>query len=189
MAIAQQRVTAEELLRLPDDGYRHELIAGELRTMSPSGGQHGQIAARVIELLGPYVRSHKLGRLFGAETGFILSRNPDTVRAPDAAFMRRERADEIGDEEGYVPGAPDLAVEVISPNDLYAEVEEKVADWLEHGTRMVLVINPRRRRQTVAVHHPGEPVRVLREGDMLDGGDVLPGWRLPVRELFAADAS
>jgi Uma2 family endonuclease len=84
---------------------------------------------------------------------------------------------------GYWQGAPDLAVEVISPNDLYAEVDEKVAEWLEHGTRLVFVVNPRRR--TVAVHRSGQPVRILSEADVLDGEAVVPGWSLPVRDLFA----
>jgi Uma2 family endonuclease len=97
--------------------------------------------------------------------------------------VRRERALAVGDVEGYWTGAPDLAVEVLAPNDLATEVEEKVADWLAHGTRLVLVVNQDRR--AVAIHHPGQPVRHLTERDDLDGEDVVPGWRLAVREVFA----
>jgi len=104
------------------------------------------------------------------------------VRAPDVAFVRRERVLAAGRVDAFWRGAPDLAVEVISPNDLYTEVEDKVAEWLEHGARMVVVVNPRRR--TVAVHRPNRPLRVLAIDDTLDGEDVVPGWSLPLRTLF-----
>lgn len=187
MASTQRLITAEELLGLPDDGQRRELIAGELRTMSPSGAQYGRIAIRFATPLDRYVPAHHLGEVFAAETGFLLASDPDTVRAPDVAFVGRERADAVGELTGYWPGAPDLAVEVISPSDLYIEVEEKVAEWLAHGTRMVLVVNPRRR--TVAVHHSGAPVRQLTNDDTIDGKDVVPGWTLAVRELFGRPAA
>jgi Uma2 family endonuclease len=150
--------------------------------MSPGGGEHGSVASRFHLSLGPHVIAHRLGETFIAETGFLLATDPDTVRAPDVAFVRRERVEAAGRVRGYWPGAPDLALEVISPNDLYTEVDEKVAEWLEHGTRLVLVANPRRR--TVAEHRPGQPVRVLGAGDALVCEDIVPGWRLPVRELF-----
>ncbi len=181
MASTQEPMTAEELLRLPDDGQRHELIAGELRTMAPSGEEHGTIAATMIADLAPYVRRHRLGRVVAAETGFLLTTNPDTVRAPDAAFISRERATATP-VRGYRPGAPDLAVEVISPHDLYTEVAEKVATWLAHGTRMVIVVDPRRR--AVAVHRSPTRVRHLTADDVIDGEDVVPGWRMAVRDLF-----
>jgi Uma2 family endonuclease len=176
-------MTADELWRLPDDGQRHELVAGELRTIAPSSGKHGWVGSNVSAPLAQYVRAHKLGLVFQAETGFLLAREPDTVRAPDVAFVRRERALAVGDREGYWPGAPDLAVEVVSPHDRYTEVDDKVAEWLAHGALMVLVVNPR--RHTVAVHRPGQAVRVLTESDVLDGEDVVPGWTLPVRDVFA----
>jgi Uma2 family endonuclease len=176
-------MTADDLWRLPDDGQRHELIAGELRTMAPSGGQHGRVTMRLGAPLHQYVYARDLGEVFGAETGFKLAEQPDTVRAPDVAFVRRERALEVGDVVGYWPGAPDLAVEVISLGDLYTEVDEKIATWLEYGTRMVLAVNPRRR--TVTVHRPGGQVRVITENDEIDGEDIVPGWKLPVRELYA----
>jgi Uma2 family endonuclease len=122
--------------------------------------------------------------VFGAETGFLLETDPDTVRAPDGAFVSRERAQTVGRVTGYWPGAPDLAIEVISPNDLYTEVEEKVAIWLAHGTRMVIVVNPRRR--TIAVHRSPTEVRHLTADAVLDGEDVVPGWSVPVKDLFDA---
>jgi Uma2 family endonuclease len=182
MATTERLLTADELLDLPDDGQRHELIAGELRTMALRGGQHGWVTMRLSAPLYQHVTTHGLGWIFTAETGFVLRTQPDTVRAPDVAFVRQERVQEVGEVTGYWPGAPDLAAEVISPNDRYGAVDEKVAAWLESGTRLVLVVNPRRR--TVAVHRPGAPPRMLTENDTLDGEDVVPGWALPVRALF-----
>ena len=187
MTTSQRLMTAEELLRLPDDGQRHELIAGELTTMPPSGAEHGRVAVRFTGPLSHYVAAHRLGEVFAAETGFLLARDPDTVRAPDVAFVSRERIAAAGNVTGYWPGAPDLAVELISPNDLYTEVDEKVATWLAHGARMVLVLNPRRR--AVAVHRPGADVRHLTDDDTLAGEDVVPGWTVPVRELFVSRES
>ena len=183
MATTSGLMTADELWRLPDDGLRHELIAGELRTMAPSGWEHGRIVVRVSTPLDQHVEANGLGAVCGAETGFLLAREPDTVRAADVAFVRRERVLAGGDVKSYWPGAPDLAVEVISPGDLYTEVDEKVATWLEYGARMVLVVNPRRR--TVVVHRPGGQVRLLTENDEIYCEDVVPGWKLPVRALFA----
>lgn len=183
VATTDTLLTAEDLLRLPADGLRHELIAGELRTMAPSGGQHGWIVIRVTAPLAHHVDANKLGLVLGAETGFKLTASPDTVRAADVAFVRRDRALAVVDDPRFWTVAPDLVVEVISPNDLYTEVEDKVADWLAFGVLMVVVVNPRRR--TVAVHQPGQVVRVLTEADVLDGEQVVPGWQLPVRAIFS----
>jgi Uma2 family endonuclease len=114
MATANQLVTAEELLRMPDDGYRYELVRGELRKMAPAGHLHGRVAINMTTSLDWHVRAHNLGVVYAAETGFKLASNTDVVRAPAVAFIRRERVDKVGDTEGYWPGAPDLAVKVIS---------------------------------------------------------------------------
>jgi Uma2 family endonuclease len=153
--------------------------------MAPTGLEHGDQTSVFDGSLGPYVRSRRLGRVLTGEPGFRLTTDPDTVRAPDVAFIRRDRLPAGGSRQGYFPGAPDLAVEVISPNDRLSEVDEKVAEWLEHGTRLVFVVNPRRR--SVAVHRPGQPARTLGLDDSLDGEDVVPGWSLAVCELFEQD--
>lgn len=181
--VARTLLTAEELLQLSSEGGRYSLIAGELRTMSPSGEEHGGLAALFTIYLNVYVLAQRLGRVFAAETGFLLATDPDTVLAPDVAFVR---AEVLGSASGggYRRGAPDLAVEIVSPHDRYTEVEEKVALWLTHGARMVIVVNPR--RQMLAVHRSAVRVRHLTIEDVLDGEDVVPGWMLAVRDLFAA---
>ena len=123
-----------------------------------------------------------MGRAYAAETGFKLESDPDHVRAPDAAFVRRERSEEARGTPGFFPGPPDVAVEVISPSDRYTEVDEKVADWLAAGTLAVVVVDPRSR--TVRIHRSRTGTEVLGESDTLEIGDVVPGWRMPVSEIF-----
>jgi Uma2 family endonuclease len=174
--------TAEDLLRMPDDGLRRELIRGEVKTMAPAGHQHGRIAQRIAGLLWHHVTTHQLGEVYAAETGFKLASNPDHVRAPDCAFVRRERVVAVGEVEGFWPGAPDLAIEVVLPSDSFADVEEKVFDWLDAGTRAVVVVNPKKR--SVTLYRSVSDVRVLGEKESLSVEDVVPGWSLPVRDLF-----
>jgi len=173
---------AEELLNMPEDGFRYELVRGELKKMTPAGNEHGKITVKVTWRLAQHVEANQLGTVYAAETGFLISRDPDTVRAPDVAFVSRSRLEEVGVVEGYWPEAPDLVVEVISPNDNYSEVEEKVFDWLEAGTRMVVVVNPRQR--TATTYRSSTDIRVFKEGEVLDGADVVPGWQLEIAELF-----
>lgn len=182
MTITPQVMTAEELLALPNDGFRYELIQGELRRMSPAGHRHGRLVLNITTPLDQHVRDNELGAAYAAETGFLLTIDPDTVRAADVAFVRQERVDEVGDTDGYWPGAPDLAIEVVSPNDLYTEIEEKVIDWLEAGTRMVVIVNPRKR--SVTVYRSRAAITLLTEQDALDGADVVPGWRIAVADIF-----
>ena len=182
MTATHKPVTAEELLLMPDDGVRRELVLGEVREAAPAGSVHGRIILNITTPLDRPVRENGLGLMFAGGTGFTISGNPHTVRAPDAAFVRRERVEEVGEVEGYWPGAPDLAVEVVSPNDPYAGVEEKVATWLEAGTRTVVVVEPRTR--TVTVRSSRTEIRLLAEGDTLDLGDVVPGWTMPVVDIF-----
>ena len=175
-------MTAEELLAMPDDGYRYELVRGELRKMAPASNEHGEFAGYIAINLGSHVMQNGLGKIYVADSGFILERDPDSVRAPDVSFVRRERTDTLGRPPGYWPETPTLAIEVISPNDRYTEVNEKVADYLAAGTRMVVVVNPRNR--TVNVHTPDNTI-TLTMGDTLDGGDVVPGWQMPVADIFS----
>jgi Uma2 family endonuclease len=173
-------MTAEELFELPDDGMRHELVEGELRSMTPAGGEHGRAALRIGARILEHVEEHDLGAAFAAETGFVLGRSPDTVRAPDVAFVRADRL--RSPAWGFPELAPDLVVEVVSPWDRASEVASTAAMWLDAGVRMVWVVDPQAR--LAAVHHPGGSVTVLREDGVLDGEDVLPGFRLPLVALF-----
>ncbi len=182
-ALQSPPVTADELLAMPDDGLLRELVDGEVWMTPPPGEEHGIVAAQILISLGHHVLSHGLGRVHAAETGFRISDDPDTVLAPDAAFVSRERIERASVGTGYRAGPPDLAVEVVSPGDSFARVETKVARWLAAGCRMVVVVNPARRAATV--YRSRDDIALLTEGDVLDGGEVVPGWKLPLRELFA----
>ena len=183
MATTTKLMTAEELLEMPDDGFRYELVRGELVKMPPAGRIHGKRGNRVNYSLSAHVYENNLGEVYLAESGFHLASNPDHVLAPDVAFVSKEREEAAPETEGFFPGPPDLAVEVISPSDRYTEVDEKVAEWLAAGTSMVVVVNPRNR--TVRVHRPTTDSVLLTEKDTLDGGDVVPGWEMPVADIFA----
>ena len=175
-------MTAEELLNMREDRQRYELVRGALRKRPLMGHLDSYYALNVGSELFMHVEANRLGRAYSSNTGFLLERDPDYVLAPDAAFVRQERVDAVGEERGYFPGAPDLVVEVISPSDRYADVDDKVKEWLNAGVLMVVVVNPR--DCTVQVHTP-DTVVTLTEADTLDGGDVVPGWRLPVADIFA----
>lgn len=178
-----QILTADDLWRMPDKGQRHELVRGELRTMTPAGFEHGAIGFNLGLALGNFVKSKKLGIVVSADTGFMLETDPDTVRAPDVAFVRQERVAASGLTRKFFPGAPDLAVEVISPSDILNEVDEKVEHWLQAGTQLVWVVNPR--QKTVTVYQKDAHTRILTEKDQLEGDPVLPGFQLAVAEIFA----
>ena len=175
-------MTAEDLLAMPDDGYRYELIQGELNRMVPASHDHGRESNRINVSLSVHVYANDLGETYAAETAFLLARSPDHVLAPDAAFVRKERTELARGTPGAFPGAPDLAVEVISPTDRLTRVRDKVSDWLSHGTLMVIVVNPR--NKTVQVH-TSDSVTEFAEADTLDGGDVLPGWSMSVADIFS----
>ena len=175
--------TADELLHLPRGRARYELVRGELRTMSPSGHVHGKTAARVAHWLVAFVEEHRLGLAYGAETGFLLRRAPDTVRAPDAAFVTAARlASTALSPNGYFPGAPDLAVEVVSPSDRDGDVTAKVNEWIDAGCRVVVVLDPLRR--TARVYRPGSDVQSVYAPDRLTLPDLLPDWSLPLADIF-----
>lgn len=167
---------------MSDDGMRHELVRGELRTMTPPGAEHGRVAANVGALLGAHVRDTGSGVAYG-EAGFVLARDPDTVRAPDAGFVSRERAERVGRTVKYWPGAPDLAVEVVSPNDTFNEVQEKALEWLAAGTVAVLVIDPDER--TATVYSGQNDAHVYGAGDTLELDEAVPGFSVKVAELFS----
>jgi Uma2 family endonuclease len=175
-------VTAEQLLRMPEDGCRYELVAGEVRKMTPSGWEHGDVESCLDEMLRRHVRAHRLGRVFVGDPGFLLARDPDTVLAPDIAFIRRERIPAQLPKGAFWPGPPTLAVEVASPNDTLREIDEKAHAWLDAGTQLVWVVNPAWR--TVTVYCPTTDPKTLTEDDDLDGEGVVPGFRCRVADLF-----
>ena len=156
-------------------------MAGVLVREPLPGESHGGVAAVVVGLLFPFVRDHRLGRVFG-ETGYVLASDPDTVRGPDASFVSADRLATAERRGPFLVGAPDLAVEVVSPNDSRREVAEKVAEYLAAGARAVWVIDPR--LQTVTVHVGGREPATLGRNDVLDGDPYLPRLRLPVADIF-----
>ncbi len=180
MTTTEPLITADYLLRTPDLG-RCELVRGELIRMTPAGSEHGSIIVNISTPLSIFVSRAGLGRVFSADTGFHIAHDPDTVRAPDVSFVARDKLPSPL-PKGFFPGPPDLAVEVISPDDRDRQVLAKVQNWLEAGCQVVWLVDPR--RQTVRVFQgPGED-KVLRMSDTLSGEPLLPGFFLPVAEVF-----
>jgi Uma2 family endonuclease len=181
MATTTRRAaTEEDLLAMPKDGQKYELVDGEIR-VSPAGDRHSVIAAQLVALLVPFVKQHRLGYVMTADAGFRLpSKN---VRSPDASFVAAGRFpdDKVPDDFGSL--APDLAVEVLSPGDRPRYVLDKVGEYLEAGVRMVWVIDPRKER--AVVYRSLSDVRELGADDALDGEDVLPGFRCTLREILS----
>lgn len=182
MSTSTKPMTAEELLQLPRGRFRYELINGELKTMSPSGHNHGRIVMRLSSPLAQFVWDNELGEVYGAETGFKLTSNPDTVLAPDIAFITKRRVEEVGDTKGFWCGPPELAVAVMSPDDSDVEVKAKVTQWLEFGAKEVWVVNPTSR--TVTTYRSELERMTLSEQDELQGGNILPGFRIALSKLF-----
>lgn len=182
MSTTFKPVTADELFAMPENGFRYELVKGELRRSTLAGAEHGAICVNVMLKLGRHIKAHGHGLGFGTGTGFKLASEPDTVRAPDMAFVRRDKIPESGIPETFWPGAPNLAVEVVEPKDTYEEVEEKIEDWLAAGASAVWVLNPK--RHGVTVYRSMADVTRLSGGDELDGGEVVPGFRCKVSEFF-----
>lgn len=174
-------MTAEELLRLDMPDTRTELVRGVLRVREPAGHVHGRVTMRVAVAVATHVQRHSLGETFAAETGFVLQRDPDTVRAPDVAFVASHRLAALG-EWGFARIAPDLAVEVLSPDDRPGEVLQKVGDWLRAGTRLVWIVDPIRR--SGQVFRADGTVAFVTEGEAFEGDDVLPGFDCPLARVL-----
>ncbi len=181
MAVQERLYTAAELLMLPHDSNRYELVQGHLIEMSPTGDVHGRLTMRLAVRLAVFAEQHALGQLYGAETGFKLSSNPDTVYGIDVALVSKARLKPA--TEGFFDGAPDLAVEVVSPGNTRSEMHEKVIAYFQAGARLVWIVYPKSR--AIYVYLSPQSVTILGPGDVLSGGDVLPGFSLPIAEVFS----
>jgi len=180
--VVTRPLTADALLVLPDGGMRHELRRGELTTAARPGFRHGRVVAAITAELERHVTARSLGHVVAGKSGFQLSSDPDTVRAPDVAFVAQARIDTVGVPDGYWPGAPDVAIEVVSPGGSYSDLQEKALEWLSAGARLVLVVDPRRR--TVTAYRSADRIVELSAGQLLDASDAIPGWSIPVEALF-----
>jgi len=178
------RLTAQDLWKLGEGDTRRELVNGEIREMAPAGGVHGRVAGRICHRLVEHVDRHGGGEVLGGDVGFVLGlpHDPERVRAPDVAFVTTARLPEGRLPAEFIRGAPDLAVEVLSPSDSPVDVQQKVRDYLDAGARLVWVLAPGARSATI--YRVDGSARLLREGDYLDGEDVLPGLRIPLAEIF-----
>ena len=173
--------TGEELHLLPE-GMHGEIAEGVFVPISGGSGPHGSVIARIIVALGSVVYARTLGEVFGTETTFRLKRGPETTRCPDVAFVRAARIPN-GVPRGVYEAAPDLAAEVLSPSNTSAEIARKRDDYLRYGARQVWIADPETR--TVVVHAPGAEPRTLAGADVLDGGELLPGFSTPIAAFFA----
>ena len=175
-------LNAEDLLRLAAEGVRGELIRGVLCETMATGQRHGQIVMDLAFELNAFIRPRQLGMLVGSDSGVRLERDPDTVREPDIAFTSVERLPLGGAVSGYAEVIPDLVAEVASPSDSRREVHDKAHMWMNHGVRLVWVVQPETR--TVDVYQANHAVTTLSDQDSLDGLDVLPGFSCDVSAVF-----
>ena len=176
---ATKLITAEAFAAMPES-VRGELVRGAIVEMPPPSFEHGDYVFAFGTLLRTHVVARKLGKVAGGDAGFQLT--PDTVRGPDVAFVEQSRLDGRGKGQGYFPGAPDLAVEVISPSERAAEIEEKIDDYLAAGCPLVVILNPKRR--TATLHRPGVDPHVVHEPEPLDLSPVVDGFRCTLAELY-----
>lgn len=180
--VTTRLLTAEDMLEMAPDGQRCDLIRGELHCMAAAGGEHGEIEMDFGSRLAVHVRERGLGRVYGAETGFMLNRDPDTIIAPDVAYVRADRLPPRSQRRGFLALPPDLVVEVLSPSNRAGEIRGKIHDYLQGGVPLVVIVDPRQR--TIESHTPGQPIRTFQEDEEWDAGDILPGFRLAVADLF-----
>ena len=181
MPRSEPLVTAEEFARIPNDDHHYELVEGRVIRMSPPGIRHGLVSTRIAFLLSQHIEVHHVGVVI-TPGGFKLATNPDTVREPDVAFVRRDRISGAGVPDGFWPGPPDLAVEIRSPGDRQSEILAKVHDYLDRGVRLVWVIDPK--EQTVTVHRRHSVPETLGVTDVLEGGDVVAGFSCAIQRIF-----
>lgn len=182
MSAEVQTATIEDMLALPDDGHRYDLIRGEIIKLAPATGEHGAIAGELARLIGNVARPERRGRVYTAETGFILGRDPDVLLCPDVSYVQASRLGPLEEQRQFLDQAPDLAVEVLSPSESLRSIREKVSAYLDGGTQAVWVVDPVRR--SLSVYMADGSFEILSEADVLDGGEVLPGFSVPVAEIF-----
>lgn len=180
MSITSQITTVDQLATAGDIG-RCELIRGHLHMMTPASYEHGRIAMNCAMLIGNHVKTNKLGEIVAAETGFVIERNPDTVRAADVAFITTDKAPEPGGR-GFGTVIPDLVVEVNSPDDRAGEVLDKVQQWLGAGVKLVWVVDPK--TKTITAHQPDGHAEVLSVDQELIAPNLLPGFKCTVATIF-----
>lgn len=183
MTTAKKLLTADDLLTMPDDGKRYELIRGELIEMPPASHEHGRVAERFGRRIGNFAEERDLGHGIAAETGVNIARDPDTMRAPDYGFISYERMAEPPAPRGYADVIPDLVLEVVSPDDRQPEIDAKTQMWLDAGVRLALVAYPE--SQEVHAHHDNGLTVRYGAGDTMVGDPVLPGFACPVADIFA----
>jgi Uma2 family endonuclease len=177
---AQVAFTLEQLAQMPDDGRLHEIDQGVLIEMTRPNSRHGELQANMIGLLREYVRRHRLGKVY-TESGCVLARNPDTLRGPDAAFVRNERLKDVP-KDGWAPFGPDLVVEIVSPSDTARQIDRKVHQYLDAGTRAVWIVYPD--TQSVWICEPGGQGRRIEGDAVLSSPNALPGFEISVKEIF-----
>lgn len=180
---AKTLLTAEDLFELPDDGRRYELLDGELKEMTPPGGEHGGVEANLTYLLNAHVRERGLGRVLSGDPGVFLRRNPDRVRAPDVCFIAAGRLPGDKPPAGYLEIVPDLIIEIISPNDKASDVQQKIEEWLAAGAKLVWALYPA--THSIVAYRSLTDIRVYTEADTIDGSPVLPDFTCKVAELFS----
>ena len=181
-AVPRKIWTDEEFMALPDDGNRYEVVNGELVTVGSAGAKHGYYVSLIHILLGAYVRSQKLGFTFDSDTSFKMKSG--NRRSPDCSFFSKERLRSLGGiPKGYIEGAPDLAIEVLSEANTVGEIHDKIVEYFENGSRLVWVIHPE--EKYVLVYRQPEPAALKRPGDILEGEEVIPGFALDLSEFFA----
>jgi Uma2 family endonuclease len=181
-SVSKPMMTAQELEHMPRGDERRELVSGELIRMAPVGREHGAIAVRLAARLLEFVEPRGLGEV-GVEVGYVLSRDPDTVRAPDVSFVAASRVPP-GAPKGFVSGAPDLAIEIVSPDDTASQLDLKVQEYLTAGASLVWIVHPATR--TITAYRPDGTARVFRSSDRLEGEDAISGFELPVQDVFRA---
>jgi Uma2 family endonuclease len=183
--VTRARMSADDLWRLGEGDVRRELVDGEVVEMTPVGGTHGKVTGRFYRRIADHVDRQGGGEVVVGDVGFVLRlpADPERVRAPDVAFVSRQRLPDGRLPQGFLAGAPDLAVEVLSPRDNPVDIQQKIRDYLEAGARLVWLVAPE--AKTVTVYRPDGSARLLREPEALDGEDVLAGLSIPLTEVFA----